>query len=136
MILYSCQNEKKGNVNKWKSEIIETEQRFANMAHEKGVAEAFLAFADDEAVLLRNNNLIIGKGALEEYYLVQGLDENSSLSWEPEFVEVSESGDLGYTYGYYSFSFLDSTNNKVTSRGVFHTIWKKQNDGSWKFVWD
>lgn len=132
----SCKYDSSGMKDVWKKEILETEQNFALMAKEKGVAKAFLAFADDNAVLQRNNNLVIGRGAIEAYYQNQGIDENVNLNWKPEFVDVSESGDLGYTYGYYTFTFMDSTNKQVINKGVFHTVWKKQEDGSWKFIWD
>lgn len=136
-LLFSCKNMDNSNVEKWKQEILETEHQFAKMAHEKGVPAAFLAYADNGAVLLRNNKLVIGLDALKEHYSSQGSDtSNSSLTWEPEFIEVSKLGDLGYTYGYYTYTILDSTNKEIVSKGVFHTIWKRQDDETWKFVWD
>jgi ketosteroid isomerase-like protein len=30
----------------------------------------------------------------------------------------------------------DSVGNKKDFKGIFHTVWKKQKDGSWKYVWD
>ena len=62
------------------------------------------------------------------------MDEN--LSWKPDFVDVSASGDLGYTYGHFTYSYTDSTGTIMESSGVFHTVWKRQADGSWLFVWD
>ncbi|MBL7111012.1 MAG: DUF4440 domain-containing protein [Bacteroidales bacterium] len=61
---------------------------------------------------------------------------DASLVWEPEFVDVEESGDLGYTYGSFVFTAKDSTGNDIESKGVFHTVWKRQADGEWRFVWD
>jgi len=58
------------------------------------------------------------------------------LLWKPEFVELSKSGDLGYTYVEYVFLKKDSSGNTIESKGIFHTVWKKQSDGKWKFVWD
>ena len=46
------------------------------------------------------------------------------------------SRDLGYTYGHYTFSYIDSGGNKIENKGVFHTVWKRQSDGTWRFVWD
>jgi ketosteroid isomerase-like protein len=132
----SCIDNGSENIESWKDEILETERSFATMAQQEGIPHAFLAFADENAVLLRNNKLIIGKHALDEFYEKQSDNQDVNLTWEPEFIDVSNSGDLAYTYGYYRFSYIDSTNNKVESEGVFHTIWKRQTDGSWKFVWD
>jgi ketosteroid isomerase-like protein len=43
---------------------------------------------------------------------------------------------MAYTYGSYIFTTIDASGNKQESRGKFHTVWKKQADGSWKFVYD
>ena len=56
------------------------------------------------------------------------------LQWSPEFADVS--GNLGYTYGPFTFSLKDSTGKVNEVKGIFHTVWKKQKDGRWKFVWD
>ena len=52
------------------------------------------------------------------------------------FVEISKSGDLGYTYGEYIYSYQDSIGNQQKETGVFNTIWKLQKDGTWKYVKD
>ena len=55
------------------------------------------------------------------------------LSWEPVYEKISESGELGYTYGIHSN--LEKATGKI-SKGTYITIWKRQSDGSWKFVLD
>ena len=117
----------------WKQEIVDTEKAFAAWRKE-GIPEAFLAFAAEDAVLMRNNTLVIGKEALKKSYL--GSPENVSLSWKPDFVDVGASGDLGYTYGKFIYTLTDSLGKDNVMEGVFHTVWKRQADGSWKFVWD
>lgn len=127
----------KDSMEKWKEEIVETEMNFSAMAGEKGISEAFISFAAEDAVLMRNNKLLIGKQALVAYLDSQPTKvHNEKLSWEPDFVDVSASGDLGYTYGDFTYSYTDSTGAIVENKGVFHTVWKRQADGSWKFVWD
>ena len=56
------------------------------------------------------------------------------LTWEPDFADVAKSGDLGYTWGRYTYTSFDSTESP--SCGFYVTIWKKQLDGSWRFVFD
>lgn len=127
----------KATMEKWQQEIRDTERDFAAMAKSEGIPAAFLAYAADSAVLMRNNNIVKGKNKMSEYFKAQPLDMSQvSLSWEPEFVEVARSGDLGYTYGPFVFSITDSTGVTLENKGVFHTVWKRQEDGSWKFVWD
>jgi len=137
-LFYSCNTNKElDSIEKWKNEIIETEREFANMAMNEGVPKAFLTYAAEDVVLLRNNSLIISKDSLRESYNNRSSEfENISLTWKPDFVDVSSSGDLGYTYGKYMYTSIDSIGNKNEIEGIFHTVWKRQADGSWKFVWD
>jgi len=128
--------DEKISIEKWKNEILETEQNFAKMVLEEGIDKAFLFYAAEDAVLMRNNELVTGKNAIRLYFEDQKLNEEVSLTWEPDFVDVAKSGDLGYTYGEYIFASIDSNGNKVESRGIFHTVWKREKDGAWRFVWD
>ena len=123
---------KKTTAEQSKDEVLDAETIFAKMAKEKGIHSAFMAFAADDAVLSRNNELIKGKKAIDLFYKGQG---SKGLAWTVEFVDVSAAGDLGYTYGHYSFTHLDKEGKVVESSGIFHTVWKKIG-GSWKFVWD
>ena len=116
-------------------EIRLAEKAFADMARERGVREAFLAFAAEDAVLNRDDRIISGKEAIREYFDQQTL-KDVELSWAPEYIDVSVSGDLGWTWGNYQFRARDKDGNLLTSEGIFHTVWKRQADGSWKFVWD
>ncbi|MCX2718594.1 YybH family protein [Lentiprolixibacter aurantiacus] len=128
---------KKVSMDQWKKEILEAERAFAAMAKAEGIPEAFLAYAADSAVLMRNNSLVIGRGQMTEYFEKQSKSSaEMSLSWEPDFIDVSSSGDMGYTYGKFTFTMTDSTGVKQEGKGIFHTVWKRQQDGSWKFVWD
>lgn len=124
-------------VENWKKEVMETERVFAKMAKEQGVPAAFEAFAADSVVLMRNNQLITGKKAMADSYRHSVLDDpNISLEWEPDFVDVAGSGDLAYTYGTYIFSIVDSMGVTKRDTGIFHTVWKRQSNGQWRFVWD
>ena len=138
IFLYSCtMKTSEETIEKWKKEIVETERNFAEMVKKEGVKSAFLTFSDEKAVLMRNNSLIKGQKEMCIYFENQS-EKNTliKLVWETNFVEVSNSGDLGYTYGKYNYSYLNSEGNTVKTNGVFHTVWKKQADDTWKFVWD
>ena len=135
-LLNACtMNQPKKTTEELKHEIIQAEHDFATMAKEKGMAEAFLAFAAEDAVINRNDSLIKGKAAIKAYFDNQTL-KDEQLAWKPDFVDVAASGDLGHTYGKYTFSAITSTGESIQAEGIFHTVWKRQEDGSWKFVWD
>lgn len=139
ILLISCgvachPNESKSD--EWKQEIMEVEAAFSKMSLEEGIPVAFLHFSAEDVVLMRNNSLIIGKEALRARYSDLNPTPGTSLTWKPDFVDVSSSGDMAYTYGQYVYSQTDSLGNVRSDTGVFHTVWKRQADGSWKFVWD
>lgn len=117
---------------KSKEEIIRAEKDFAEMAKEKGIATAFYSFADTNAVIRRGDQLIKGKNSIKDFYFSR--PQKGELQWSPDFADAS--GDLGYTYGQFVFSEKDSTGNVNETKGYFHTVWKRQKDRTWKFVWD
>lgn len=136
LLLTSCEVEVDlRSTKQYKKEILETERAFAAMAKEKGVTEAFLAFAAEDAVLKRDNDIIVGKEAIQ-YHFEQQPFTDFSLEWISDFVDVSSSGDLGYTYGHYTFSASDTSGQLIEGKGIYHTVWKRQDDGTWKYVWD
>ena len=118
---------------KWKHEVMETEKAFAELVRKEGMHKAFVSFAAADAALMRNNELVLGKKNIDIFYTGQS---SRNLKWTVEFVDVSASGDMAYTYGHYSFSSVDEDGGHKEDRGVFHTVWKRQQDGSWKFVYD
>ena len=133
-LLFACkQKPDESAIEKWKQEILATEQAFMELVKEQGMHKAFVSFAADDAVLMRNNSLIIGKENIDKQYQNQN---SRGLVWEPDFIDVAASGDLAYTYGHYTYTYADSTGASIENQGVFHTVWKRQADGRWKFVWD
>jgi ketosteroid isomerase-like protein len=133
ILSFSCSSPEKKSPEEEIAGIIQTELDFARMADEVGVAAAFYYFADDSAVINRGDRIIKGKEAIREYYETS-LRPGTKLDWAPDFADVS--GDIGYTYGRYTHSVPDSSGNITEHRGIFHTVWKLQDNGSWRFVWD
>ena len=106
------------------------------MSVDKGLQEAFYFFAADSAVIKRQNNtLIVGKENIKDYYNNPAF-KNARVTWAPEFINVSDCGDMAYTYGEYLWKIWSNEGDTAEYVGVFQTIWKKQDDGSWKYVWD
>lgn len=119
-----------------KTEITNAEKAFNDYVQSKGIAEGFYQFAAEDATIKRENDtLISGRDNILKYYRNQKF-KNASVTWKPDFVDVSKDGTMGYTYGKYVWTVKDSTDKATNYKGVFHTVWKKQPDGSWKYVWD
>ncbi len=137
MVFCSCQQGDDGDKKEQaKKEIAQAEKEFETMAAEEGIAAAFSYFADSTAVMKGNNDsLIHGKDGIGNLFSAKRF-KTATVKWSPDFIDAAASGDLGYTYGKYLWQSKDSTGKINENRGVFHTVWKKQKDGSWRFVWD
>lgn len=119
-----------------KNKIIEREQQFCNDLQKNGVQFAFVKYADKDAVINRgNDSLIYGKKGIEHFYS-KTIYRNATATWKPDFVNVSDDGTLAYTYGKYEWIFTNDKNEKTKYKGIFHTVWKKNKDGNWYYVWD
>lgn len=131
----SCETKMKSKL-ELEAEAYKAESDFKNLSLTKGIPEAFYTFADSNAVIKRENDTLIqGKENIKKYYANPKF-KKASVTWKPDFVEVSKDGEMAFTYGKYIWSVKDSLGNKKDFNGVFHTVWKKQKDGSWKYVWD
>lgn len=113
--------------------LLQTDRDFSAMSVKEGMFKAFLYYIAEDGVILRNNSFPDkGKETLRERFAGKS-DTAFVLSWEPLFEKISESGDLGYTYGIHTNT--DKSTGKI-SKGTYITIWQKQTDGSCKFVLD
>lgn len=131
LLMNSCNDRE---TSRWDQDVMNTDIEFSNYSIEHGANAAFLQFAAKEVVLLKPNMLpIVGHQNLEEFYHGKS-DTAFTLKWSPEFVKVSKSGDLAYTYGFWELTEKDKPED--ARKGTYLTIWKKQNDGLWKFILD
>jgi uncharacterized protein (TIGR02246 family) len=94
-------------------------------------------YTDDGNVMVPNSPMMTGKEAIGKAMKDVLADPNWSLALQPVQVEVSRTGDLGYTRGTYVLTATDSASRKaVTEKGRFVTIFRKEADGGWKAVQD
>jgi ketosteroid isomerase-like protein len=127
LLMASCANI---NRNKFVDELMDADKKFSALSEHKGMKQAFLSYMDSSGVLLRENHYpIIGNAA--KAYIRQINDSAFKLVWQPRSADVAKSGDMGYTFGTYTIYTKDSI-----LKGTYVSVWKKQNDGSWKFVLD
>lgn len=118
-----------------KSELIKVDREFSIMSVEKGIAAAFVSYAADSAMILRDNmHPIVGQNAIGDLWA--NTPDGAQLVWTPDFADIAASGDLGYTIGHWTYSVTDSSGETQSSKGRYVTIWKKQDDGNWKYVFD
>ena len=119
-----------------KLSLINTDKDFYKASLINGTGRAFIDFADTDVVLLRQNKFpLTGKKALEQSYMNDDTSR-TPLKWEPVKAEVSPDGKLGYTFGTWEYNTIDKTGKAISSYGNYVTIWRKQKDGTWKYVLD
>jgi ketosteroid isomerase-like protein len=111
-------------------EVVNADIAFSDMSRQVGMKKAFMEYIGNDGVLLRPDYLpIIGADAID--FLSQINDTAFKLTWTPTKGGISQSGDLGYTYGVYELTTADTI-----LKGTYVNVWKKQSDGSWKFIVD
>ena len=119
-----------------KEEIRKTEKQFETDLNEKGAAFAFEKYAAPDAVVKRqNDSLIYGPKAIRQFYS-SDIYKTAKAQWSPDYIDVSIDGTMAYTYGKYQWKMTGKAGEALEYHGIFHTVWKRQPDGTWKYVWD
>ncbi|HEY3373111.1 MAG TPA: nuclear transport factor 2 family protein [Prolixibacteraceae bacterium] len=127
-LLFSC-SEKKPVADP--KVLMDADRAFSDYSIKNGFQKAFVEFAHDSVVLLKPNRMpIVGKQSLVDSYIGRS-DSNIVLTWKPTKALIAQSGELGYTYGFWTFVAKNDT-----SRGTYLSIWKKNASGQWKFIVD
>ncbi|WP_396590151.1 YybH family protein [Allomuricauda sp. R78024] len=116
-------------------EVFKVEKAFQQMTQEKGIATAFKFFAAENAALNRNGRLIEGQEEIYDFYNTP-MYQKAAVDWNPDKIELSSSNDMAYTYGKYVWKIPNTEGELQEYRGIYLTIWKKQADNTWKYVWD
>lgn len=117
--------------------LLEADREFARVFAERG-AEGWASFFDEQGVQMPGGGTAAW-GRQEVEALARRLFDApnfTALSWEPVYARVAAAGDLGYTLGNYEATGTGKEGEEITQRGNYVTIWRKQEDGSWRVVVD
>jgi len=109
------------------------EAEFMKAAAEKGSQGYMSYYAEDSVELPNGAPAIQGKANIAKSMGFLD-DKTNHLSWTPVGADIS--GDLGYTYGTYEFRSKDKDGKPTVEYGKYTSIWKLQQDGTWKVVLD
>jgi ketosteroid isomerase-like protein len=107
--------------------VVAAERAFAADGLALGIKRSFLKHSADDAIILQPDpvNAHEAMGQMPDPEPGAKLPQ---LVWWPLWAGVARSGDLGFTTGPFHF------NDKPI--GHYFTVWKKQPDGSWKWIFD
>jgi len=107
---------------------------FSDLAYRMGTGFAFANTAADNGVVFGSPQFVVGPEAIRSFFASSG--SSSTLTWRPVFAAVAGSRDLGFTVGEYISTGLGPSGAAVQRFGKYLTVWKRQRDGTWKFVVD
>ncbi len=116
--------------------IRSTDIDWSNAAATKNPDRAASYYADDAVMLPPNIPKASGKQAIQEVWKQFMAMPGFAISWQPDSVQASRGGDLGYTTGTYQLTINGPKGQPINDRGKYVAVFKKQADGSWKAVAD
>lgn len=102
--------------------VVAAERAFAADGLDLGVQASFLKHAAPEGIVLAPEPL------LARAVYGQSRPRGARLVWWPLWAGIAKSGDLGFTTGPYTYDGKPG--------GYYFTVWAKQPDGGWKWLFD
>lgn len=105
--------------------VIAAERAFAADGARRGWVAAFRSYAATDAITLGPDPV----NAHEQLAQIAG-DGETTLDWRPAFAGISRGGDFGFTTGPFLFRGRDGI------AGHYFTVWTRQPDGAWKWIFD
>jgi ketosteroid isomerase-like protein len=109
--------------------VAATDTAFYNASRDQH-GRAWADFADETATTQVGHGKTEIGAAFEKLYGRPGF----TLAWHPVFAKVV--GDIGMTSGPYERHLADAKGQDQRSTGNYVTVWLRQPDGQWRFVWD
>lgn len=116
--------------------VMQLSKEWSKVASNGDVEKTVSYWADNAVMMSANQPSLNGKQAIRQMVEESFKIPSFRISWQPQSVEVSESGDMAYLIENSQVTFKDSTGNTITQNNKAVSIWKKQNDGNWKNVVD
>lgn len=109
-------------------QVREAESAFAKTMAARDHA-GFASHIADEAVFFGRQDVLRGRTAVAAGWKPFFEGDKAPFSWEPERVEVLDSGTLAFSSG----PVLDPEGRRI---GTFNSVWRREADGRWKIVFD
>jgi ketosteroid isomerase-like protein len=111
-----------------KRQVADTERAFAKSMADRN-HEVFTSFLSEEAVFFSGPQPLRGKGQVAQWWKRFYESKDAPFSWEPETVEVLESGKLALSTG-----TVRDPSGKIVS--TFTSIWRLEAPNTWRIVFD
>jgi ketosteroid isomerase-like protein len=114
--------------------LMQVDREFSALA-QKGPLEAFRAYASVTSMTTGSGPVFaLGREAVAKEFATFA---PGTVAWSPRFGQVARSGDLAFVSGDVDFFEKQPDGTmKAAGRGQYLTIWRRQPDGTWRFVAD
>ncbi len=126
-VLVGCTSSQPFRTADLRQQVWDTELAFAATMAERDHA-AFTAFLSEDAIFFGGTGPLRGKSAVAAAWKPYFEGPTAPFSWEPDMVEVLDSGDLALSSGPVS-------GPNGAGVGRFNSIWRLEPDG-WRVVLD
>jgi len=121
-------------------EMMAADKAFSALSVAKGHHVAFLAYmADDVREFSGAHPPILGKAAVAAAYAASEARNGTPkdrLEWTPLEAKASSDGTLGWTRGRWTDTATAKDGKVETATGYYVTLWRRQQDGSYKYELD
>jgi len=111
-----------------KRQVADTERAFARTMATRD-HKAFSSFLSQEAVFFSGDKPLRGAQQVADWWKRYYEDPDAPFSWEPEDVEVLDSGTLAMSSG-------PVRNPKGELIATFTSIWRLEDAGKWRIIFD
>ena len=108
--------------------VMATEAAFAQTMADRDF-DAFATFIASDAVFFSGDNPLRGKQQIVDLWARYYVAAGAPFSWQPEEVEVLDSGTLAHSSGP-----VHAPDGKLIGR--FTSIWRRNSAGAWKIIFD
>ena len=115
--------------------LLKADRALAAQSHTDGFVAAYSkAMASGARKLDGGAPAVVGRDAILAAMAKYPAD--LALDWTPQEAVVADSGELGFTWGNYVATFHDKAGKLVTEDGKYLDVWRRQDDGVWRWIAD
>lgn len=115
------------------AELFAADTAFAEKSRRSTPAEAFALYMHEDGVQIPpTGDMPRGREAIRKAW---NESAPTALHWTPKAAEVSQSGDLGWTWGEWE-AFEPGAGGKRVAHGRYVNVWRRNASGVWKVVVD
>lgn len=109
--------------------MAQADRDFAALSRAQGVKTAFLTYLAQDSVAF-----LPGVALARPYF--EGRTFRSQLDWSPSGGEISQQGDLGYTFGPAVVTVPQPSGPPLRFGTFYLTLWERDSMGNWKIAVD